>query len=148
MLFGHSCVSENLIKIVITHWFNYLILPILKGGGKDLETAATFAQNQSTTTTASVAVPKSVGISSPFLTQPIKIEIPSSLPATSKTALPIKLTTGSMQMQVAQPMKFPKVNTANNRVPPGSSSKPGELKLSLRYLIHLLIVNFHIYHCC
>ncbi|XP_070492560.1 protein strawberry notch isoform X1 [Chironomus tepperi] len=78
------------------------------GGGKDLETAATFAQNSDSNVATTTS--GGIGINSPFLTQPIKIEIPT-LPATSKTV---------------QPLRFPKVNTANNRIPPGVSSKPLE----------------------
>lgn len=93
--------------------FSYLLLlllliPNLLGGGKDLETAAAYGQNSTNVATTTAG---SIGINSPFLAQPIKIEIPT-LPATSKTV---------------QPLRFPKVNTANNRVPLGASPKPRKL---------------------
>ncbi len=47
-------------------------------------------------------------ITSPYLTQPIKIEIPS---LGTQTSFPL-----------GAPIRFPKVNTANNRVPSNSSS--------------------------
>lgn len=91
-----------------------------KGGGKDLQTAATFAQKKeakegvatTSTKTATASIP--IGISSPFLKQEIKIE----LPATSTTTA-TKTPMGSF----SQPIRFPKVNTANNRVPAGSSKQ-------------------------
>lgn len=88
-----------------------------KGGGIDLQTAASFAQKKGEGgggASASASIP--IGISSPFLKQEIKIELPTASTTTPKPqALPFN-----------QPLRFPKVNTANNRVPAGSSSKPGK----------------------
>ena len=92
-----------------------------KGGGKDLQTAATFAQKKeakegvATTSTKTASIP--IGISSPFLKQEIKIELPAS--STSTTTATTKTPIGSF----SQPIRFPKVNTANNRVPAGSSKQ-------------------------
>lgn len=81
------------------------------GGGKDLETVAVFGHKKEVTATATTAsIP--IGISSPFLKQEIKIELPAT---SAKTPV----------MSFSQPIRFPKVNTANNRVPAGSS-KPGK----------------------
>ena len=92
-----------------------------EGGGKDLQTAATFAQKKeakegvATTSTKTASIP--IGISSPFLMQEIKIELPAS--STSTTTATTKTPIGSF----SQPIRFPKVNTANNRVPAGSSKQ-------------------------
>lgn len=89
-----------------------------KGGGKDLQTAATFAQkkegNAATSTSASIPI----GISSPFLKQEIKIELPTVSTTPKPQALPFN-----------QPLRFPKVNTANNRVPAGSSKTGKSLSM-------------------
>jgi hypothetical protein len=100
------------------------------GGGKDLETAASFASKKTNvpTTSSTITVPK-VGISSPFLKNPIKISIPASATTLAKPVVVKSI--GSVTTPDGKLIKFipPKVNTANNRVPPEErfkSSGPGK----------------------
>jgi hypothetical protein len=118
-----------------------------KGGGKDLQTAATFAQKKkegggtaaAATTTTSASIP--IGISSPFLKQEIKIELPTVSTTPKPQALPFN-----------QPLRFPKVNTANNRVPAGTS-KPSEcpknIVLYSNYLLPIILsLSSHVSFLC
>lgn len=96
------------------------------GGGKDLETAAAYAQRMSkATTSATITVPKAT-VSSPFLGKQIKIPI-STLSSASSSQKPIVVKgIGSLNTLDGKQIRFipPKVNTANNRVPstPGTAS--------------------------
>lgn len=85
------------------------------GGGKDLETAASFPQNAAT-----IKVESGVG-STTTIINGAKINIPS-LAALNATATSATSKTVPMFKPQHQPMRFPKVNTANNRVPVGTSS--------------------------
>lgn len=103
-----------------------LMLFMSEGGGIDLETAAAYAEknNSATTSTASITIPSKVGISSPYLAKPIKIEIPASM-VTASTSKPIVMKgIGSLNTADGKQIRFipPKVNTANNRVPAGPAS--------------------------
>lgn len=111
---------------------------MIEGGGRDLETAKAFGKkikkpgaSMLTPTLATITLPSKVNISSPYLTKPIKIEIPS-LAASTSTFKKITVVKQHPQQQHQQqqmitkinvmptkpPMRFvpPKVNTANNRV--------------------------------
>lgn len=113
---------------------------MIEGGGRDLETAKAFGKkikkpgaSMLTPTLATITLPSKVNISSPYLTKPIKIEIPSLAASTStfKKITVVKQHPQQLQHQQQQqmitkinvmpakpPMRFvpPKVNTANNRV--------------------------------
>ena len=114
---------------------------MIEGGGRDLETAKAFGKKikkpgatMLTPTLATITLPSKVNISSPYLTKPIKIEIPSLAASTStfKKITVVKQHPQQQQHQQQQqqmitkinvmpakpPMRFvpPKVNTANNRV--------------------------------
>lgn len=106
---------------------------MIEGGGRDLETAKAFGKkikkpgaSMLTPTLATITLPSKVNISSPYLTKPIKIEIPS-LAASTSTFKKITVVKQHPQQQMITkinvmptkpPMRFvpPKVNTANNRV--------------------------------
>lgn len=97
------------------------------GGGKDLETAAAYAERMSkaTTSAATITVPKAA-VSSPFLGKQIKIPL-SSLSSASSSPKPIVVKgIGNLNTIDGKQIRFipPKVNTANNRVPstPGTAS--------------------------
>lgn len=107
------------------------------GGGRDLENAAVLAleENIATTSRAVAAKPApKINITSPYLSQPIKITIPAT--ATSATSIKkhiIVKSVANVSMADGKQIKFipPKVNTANNRVPPEErfqSTGPGERK--------------------
>lgn len=105
---------------------------MIAGGGKDLETAAAFADKSSATTSvASVAIPTKVAVSSGFLNKSIKIQIPALSGAASSSKPMMVKSIGSVNTVDGKQIRFipPKVNTANNRVPAGtgnSSSGSGE----------------------
>ena len=98
------------------------LMKLFAGGGKDLETAAAFAENSSATTSATVTAPLKVAINSPFLNKPIKIGIPST--ATSSTKPIVIKGLGNLNTVDGKQIRFipPKVNTANNRVPPSAGN--------------------------
>lgn len=109
-----------------------IIFLSLLGGGKDLETAAAFADTTSATTSvADVTIPSKVAISSTFMNKPIKIQIPALTGAASSSKPIVVKSIGSVNTVDGKQIRFipPKVNTANNRVPAGTgnaSSGSGE----------------------
>lgn len=96
---------------------------------------ATFGENKNvaTTSAATISMPAQVGITSPYLKAPVKITLPTPV-ASSSSAKPIVGNVkglGNVNTADGKQIRFipPKVNTANNRVPPGtanSSSGSGE----------------------
>lgn len=88
-----------------------------------METAAAFAERQkkASTSVASISIPAKSGISTSFQGKSYKVEIPSTLVASGSTSKPIVVKTiGNFNTVDGKPIRFipPKVNTANNRVPP------------------------------
>lgn len=112
-----------------------------------MATAAAYASkagkniNSSFNNPATTAISSTkVGISSPFLSQPIKIEIPSM---GTHTTFPITGGVGGMgniNLMDNKPIRFvpPKVNTANNRVPANSNiSMPSGPSKNFRFNVYL-----------
>lgn len=121
-----------------------LLLIHSSGGGKDLENAAVVALEENIATTSKQAAAKQVpqiNITSSYLKTPIpiKISIPQNVvTSTSTLSKPIIVKNiGNVTTPDGKQIKFipPKVNTANNRVPPeerfqstGSGERNRELK--------------------
>lgn len=108
---------------------------VFSGGGKDLETVATFGEKKQitpTTSAATITVPAQIGISSPYLSKPVKITLPTAVASSSSASKAVVVGNvkgiGNVNTADGKQIRFipPKVNTANNRVPPGTAAGTGE----------------------